>query len=186
MEMMIYITRRALVAVCLFGLAASIPGDQTTNKVCPIQGPSFPKPSDITTLVVFTDAAKAVDAAIDTALQTGVTAYGDTLSNTSTFSIGVFSASDTVLAYQRHITDPTEANNSVGVRSADADTVYRVRSASKVLTVLSFLSKVGYRKWYEPVTLYLSEELFMPSTQSNFPSGARPKWSEITIGDLAS
>lgn len=180
-DRIMYIINHAAVVTYLFGFAAS-----TTTKICPILGPSFPKPSGIGSFSAFTGATKALDAAIDAALQSGEAAYGPAPFNTSTFSIGVLSAGDDGLSYQRHFTDPIVANSSVGVNHADANTVYRIGSASKAFTVLTFLSKIGYRRWYDPITLYLPKELFVPNERDNLSTGALPQWSDITVGDLAS
>jgi hypothetical protein len=180
------IQNQVFAIVCLIDLVASLLTSLTTNKICPIIGPSFPKPSNIASYLAFQNASKSLDGAINAALLSGISTYGDTPFNTSTFSIGVYSANDEGLAYQNHFTDPSVAKSGVGVHSVDADTVYRIGSTSKLFTVLGFLSKVGYQKWYDPIMLYLPEELFAPSKQENLSNGALPQWSEITIGDLAS
>ena len=180
------IRTQAVAVVCFFKLVSSLPTSLTTNKICPILGPSFSRPSNIGSYPAFQNASRSLDNAINAALINGISTYGDALFNTSTFSIGVYSANDEGLAYQKHFTDPTVAKSDVGVHSVDADTIYRIGSTSKLFTVLGFLSKVGYQKWYDPITLYLPEDLFAPSKLDNISTGALPQWSDITIGDLAS
>lgn len=175
-----------LAVICWASLLVSTSAALLTKKICPIHGPSFPKPSNIASQPAFKNAAQALDAAINAALHSGTSTYGDAPFNTSTFSIGVYSANDDGLAYQKHFTDPAVANSGFGVNSVDADTVYRIGSASKTFTVLGFLSKIGYQKWYDPVTLYLPQQLFAPNNQADASTGALPQWSEITVADLAS
>ena len=120
---------------------------------------------------------------MDAAIRSGTTRYGDAYYNESTFSIGVFSAHDDGLLYQKHHTDSTVANSSAGVHSVDANTVYRLGSTSKVFTVLTFLAQVGDRRFGDPVTDHLPELLTPVATAGG---GTSPKWDKITLGDLAS
>lgn len=94
----------------------------------------------------------------------------------------MFSASDNGLFYQYHHTGPAVANSTFGVNKVDADSIYRIGSISKLLTVYLFLLCESDIRWSDPVSKYLPQLL---EDKQNSWNEITPDWDEITIGDLA-
>ncbi|KAI0395148.1 beta-lactamase/transpeptidase-like protein [Xylariaceae sp. FL0594] len=68
-----------------------------------------------------------------------------------TFSLGLFSAhSDDVLQY--HHTGPDVQKSTLGVNRVDGDSVYRLASMSKVITVYAGLLLLDPSDWHKPLT----------------------------------
>ncbi|KAF4631598.1 hypothetical protein G7Y89_g6535 [Cudoniella acicularis] len=166
----------------LVGTSAAL---QTTTKVCPVLGQVYPVPSGLSSNEKFQAATKLFDAALNTTLETGISTDGAGPFNATTLSIGMFSASEKGLIYQRHYTDPSVRNSKFGTQNADADSIYRLGSISKLLTVYLFLIREGDSRFNDPVTKYIPE-LAAAASSPPSPNGITPNWNEITIGQLAS
>lgn len=150
---------------------------------CPLEGPIFPKPQNLSTSATIKAAIKdltAVFAARDADNATG--------GYTNSYSVQVFSTSDTgsTPLFQHYHTAPNLASfNSTGVTQVDADTVYRVGSVTKIFTVYTFLVEAGDIHFNSPITDYVPE---LAALVNNRSANAikRVAWEDITIGDLAS
>lgn len=141
---------------------------------CPLLGPQYPAPTDIASDVSFQKAIETLESELDRKLNT-------TPFNTTSFSLSVFSASDTDLLWQYHHSTALLASSSLGARTVDADSVYRIGSISKLLTVYLYLMLEGDTKWNDPVIQYLPELERLAGNESHVV----PNWTEITLGDLA-
>lgn len=176
-----------LVSIYLFSFASAF---RISTKVCPILGPPFPKPSSLSSDPAFRNAIQSLDSNIDIALRTGDSPYGSSPFNSSTFSIGVFSTGDPDLIFQRHHTDPSVGKSGVGVRKVDAETIYRIGSNGKFLSVLTFLAQVGYARLGDAVMDYIPELQSRSGAADGLKIGGIPvpptRWEDITLGDLAS
>lgn len=100
--------------------------------------------------------------------------------NETTFSIGMFSTSSDDLVYQYHHTSSVVARDQFGTQKVDAESIYRIGSISKLLTVYLFLVCEGDRYFNEPIAK------FLPQLEDADWNSLTPDWNEITIGDLAS
>lgn len=138
-------------------------------------GRAFPTPANVASDPKFQVAVKSFDALLSTHLS-------DSGANQNTsFSISVFSASGPDLLYERHHTSEAVARASFGINEVNGDSIYRIGSISKLLTVYTFLIQVGDRHLNEPITNYVPELLEMRGHDNPDPS-----WEEITLGELAS
>ena len=86
------------------------------------------------------------------------------------------------LFYQYHHIGPLVANSSYGVNKVDADSIYRIGSISKLLTIYLFLLSEGDVRWSDPVTKHLPQLLQYKTESWN---DVTPDWESITVGDLA-
>jgi CubicO group peptidase (beta-lactamase class C family) len=168
----------SLASVLVFNIFVSVPAAHSA-KFCPLLGPAFPSPLRLTSNDRFQAATASFDAALNNKLKAEPF-------NTTTFSIGMFSTSEPGLVYERHYTDPSVADGDVGTKKADADSVYRIGSISKLLTVYLFLIHVGDQRFSDPVTKYIPELAAAAFSNADSPNGETPDWNEITIGQLAS
>ncbi|CAK7236662.1 hypothetical protein SCUCBS95973_009684 [Sporothrix curviconia] len=102
-----------------------------------------------------------------------------------TFSLGAFSLHDTaasdVLQFQYTAAEIATAGN--GTTSVNADSIYRVASVTKVMTVLSGLIKLASTDWDRPL-----DDIFplLSSYQDDHPGGPfSVNWTAVTLRSLA-
>jgi CubicO group peptidase (beta-lactamase class C family) len=158
----------------------------TGTKVCPLLGAVFPAPTGLSTNVQFQAATKLFDTAMTNALITGISTNGPAPFNATTISIGMFSVSEKNLIYERHYTDSSVRNSQIGTQQVDANSIYRLGSIGKFLTVYLFLIRDGDQHFNDPITKYVPELAGLDNVGMESPNGITPNWSEITIGELAS
>lgn len=144
-------------------------------EACPLLGQPYPPPKSIASEPRWAKAAKSLDATLDQKVATAP--YKGT-----TFSVGIFSASDDEAFYQYHHTSAAVANSTYGTNKVDGDSIYRIGSISKLLTVYMFLISEGDLKWSDPVAKHLPQLLKYKSESWN---DITPDWNSITVGDLA-
>jgi CubicO group peptidase (beta-lactamase class C family) len=138
---------------------------------CPLLGPAYPAATDLAS-----PAFVAAKAKFDAALASNTQIDKDGVS----FAIEIYSSrSKDAGSIHRNFNTATAQNSSVTV---DPDTLFRIHSISKVLTVYTMLSKLSYQYWHEPVTKYIPE--LANSQRHDVVSDV--DWSEVTLGSLAS
>lgn len=101
-----------------------------------------------------------------------------------TFSLGLFSAHDPEAAasLQFHHTGPDIINSSLGVNLVDGDSIYRVASMTKVVSVYAGLLLLDPDDWNKPLTEIFPEIASLPSDDSVH----HIQWDTITPFSLAS
>ncbi|KAK0727547.1 beta-lactamase/transpeptidase-like protein [Lasiosphaeria miniovina] len=149
---------------------------------CPLYGPLLPKPQNLLNDAGIKSAAKALDDIfvkyIDNDNSTG--------SDHFSYSVEVFSGSEDKALWSHYWTAPNLGGlNSSGVKSVDADTVYRIGSITKVFTVLTFLATIGDGIWNDPITKYIPEIAALVKSTAD-ESIFSTDWEAITVGSLAS
>ncbi|KAI1118259.1 beta-lactamase/transpeptidase-like protein [Nemania sp. NC0429] len=163
------------VTAALAGLGLHLSGAQAKERICPLKGPQFPAPTDLGSEALFQNATSVIDAFIRANLAQAP--YNET-----TFSIGMFSTTDDGLLYEFHHTDPAVATSRLGSNKVDADSIYRIASITKILTVYQWLIADGDRKFNDPISDFVPQLLHYETRQKDYPA---PSWSEITVNDLA-
>lgn len=121
-------------------------------EACPLLGKQYPPPKALSSEPKWQAATKRLDATLNGLIKKAP--YKDT-----TFSVGIFSAFDDGLSYQYHNTGPSVSNSSYGVNKVDANSIYRIGSISKLLSIYLFLLCEGDTKWSDPVSKHLPELL---------------------------
>ncbi|KAI1162095.1 beta-lactamase/transpeptidase-like protein [Nemania serpens] len=159
----------------LAGFGLHLSGAQAKERICPLKGPQFPAPTGLGSEALFRDATSVIDAYIRANLTQAP--YNET-----TFSIGMFSTTDDDLIYEFHHTDLTVATSSLGANEVDADSIYRIASITKILTIYQWLIADGDRKFNDPISDFVPQLLHYETRQKDYPA---PSWSEITVNDLA-
>ncbi|OCL14694.1 beta-lactamase/transpeptidase-like protein [Glonium stellatum] len=148
---------------------------------CPLIGPEFPNPRNLSTHAAFQAAIKNL---------TDIFNYIDTSNTTSaqnfSYSVQVFSTDENfpTLFEHHHTASNLRSFNSSGVRNVGASTVYRLGSVTKVFTVLAFLAEVGDTHFNEPITKFVPE--LANATKPGSDVVRYVNWEEVTIGGLAS
>jgi len=144
---------------------------------CPILGPAYPAVVNPASSPVLQQAKTACDEALALALSTGAVPGA----NETSFSIRIFSS---------HVEEPIyEYYHTAGKTQHEVgpETLYRIGSISKLVTVYAILAKLSDRYWDEPVTKYVKELAAAATTGGNHGNAIdHVQWSEVTLGDLAS
>ncbi|KAK4946532.1 hypothetical protein LTR10_014384 [Elasticomyces elasticus] len=149
---------------------------------CGLLGPVYPVPANLTGTDAIRGAQSTFQRLMDEALQNGTTPWSHVDAVNTTISIGVFSmqSDDFVAQYQYTGSNPQLKTRLSGGK-LDTDTLYRLRSVTKLLTVYTFLAKLGTSHWSEPVANFIPELASQLTRNSinNF------NWSAVTLGSLA-
>ncbi|KAF3036159.1 hypothetical protein E8E12_003041 [Didymella heteroderae] len=140
----------------------------TGASICPMLGPVFPIPKDLHSSVAFQDTLKGLRAKIEEAFASGITTHGP-VDSSDTYSIQIFSTSSQYMLLDYHRRGPAVLGN----RAIDGDSVYRIASTSKLITVYLLLIQAGPAIFSDRVIEYLPEL-----------AGA-VHWDDITVGSLA-
>jgi CubicO group peptidase (beta-lactamase class C family) len=154
----------------LLALAVPIAVVSAANKPAPLLGPVFVSSLDPTKSQVIAKAQKAFPEVLKAAAQQLQ------FDRNTTFSINVFSSSSNQSVFNYHYQAPNLNSTKI-----DNDSIYRVGSLSKLLTVYSFLAAAGNDAWNKPVTEFIPELAGVDESKAI----DNLKWSEVTVGALA-
>ena len=155
---------------------------------CPILGPNYPSPTSIATSSIIQAALSNLTIALNSLVATGNSSAGAYAANETSFSIGVFSASDNSSSpfWHYHNTAPNVANSTVGVKKVDENSVYWMGSITKLFADYSLLVEAGDEYWDQPVTKYVPE--LAAVAQGDASEGVedidRFRWEDVTVGQL--
>jgi hypothetical protein len=154
---------------------------------CPLIGPDFPAPKSLPSSKTFQSAITNLTQILSNALTTGITSYGPFDPTNTSFSIEMFSTHQPLPLYTNHSSSPLLAESQYGTKSVDSNTIYRIGSLTKLISVYTFLIQDGDIKLNEPVTKYVPELLAaaqaLNATQDPLDHVA---WEDVTLGELAS
>jgi CubicO group peptidase (beta-lactamase class C family) len=143
---------------------------------CPLLGPVFPSAEDPAKTKAIQSATNDFSGIIDQAFSSGL------LDNeTTSFSISVFSANQETPLFSTHFAS-RGLNDSLPSGELNGDTIYRLGSITKLLTVYSILAQNGDVAFAKPVTDYVPE--LKNATFEDAIDSVR--WCEVTVGSLAS
>ncbi|RMJ19119.1 hypothetical protein CDV36_001176 [Fusarium kuroshium] len=159
------------VTLALLALAGGTLGQ--TNPTCPLLGPVFPP----------VQKGLAKSAAVKTAIEI----LTDELNNVvkegtdTTLYVQAFSGTDKIFSYGYA---PPSTSGSLTSGTLNENTVFRIGSVSKLITVYALLAEVGMERLNDPVTRWVPE-LAKAMNHRDDPAQS-PRWNEVTIGQLAS
>ena len=141
---------------------------------CPFLGPSYPKPTNISSDQTISDALQNITDTIELALSSG-----QIDNETTAFSLTAFSTSDTDSNpfFEYHHTPPSLSESNEGVKEVTGDSIYRIGSVSKAVTVYTLLVANGFKNWQSPITDFIPE--------LRDAAGSSTAWDEVTIEALA-
>lgn len=158
---------------------------RTVSASCPLLGTSFPVPRNLSGSSIIQSAIANLTATIHEAGSTGNSSHGIFNTNATSFSIQIFDTKSAEPLLDYHNSAPLlAAASDSGVKTVDANTVYRIGSISKLLTVFTFLLEAGDSLWNDPVTDYVPELKAAAQQSTNNVNSVR--WNEVTLGALAS
>ncbi|OHE99991.1 hypothetical protein CORC01_04638 [Colletotrichum orchidophilum] len=171
---------RLLQPLALLAIADLVNGQRVDLSNCPLLGPAYPHPN-LHKSQVIKDTKESFAKLIENAIFTGETELGKINTATASFSIGVFSADSDKFIYEHHHRG-TQLEGTLTGGSLNANTLYRIGSVTKLLTVYMILIKLGPTYWNEPITKFIPELADAPAGNR----AHRVQWSEVTLGALAS
>ncbi|OBT65499.1 hypothetical protein VE03_04985 [Pseudogymnoascus sp. 23342-1-I1] len=153
---------------------------------CVLVGPDVPIPRAVSSTSAFKDGIVSLKKAIADAISTGVTSYGDMDASATSFSLEIYSVHEEEPLFTYHYDAPGLANSTDGVTKIDSDSIYRLASISKMLTVYTFLAAVGDVSFNEPITKYIPELAEYAAQHSDADEIDFIDWDSITVGSLTS
>lgn len=159
-----------------------------STKPCPLLGPDFPPPVSLINRDAIQNAKQKLTHSLQAALL-NATIYGQFDPNATSFSLDVYSIHEKNSLFTYHFSAPALAHPAEGVATVDSNTIYRIGSVSKLLTVYTYLIQVGDVSFNEPITNYVPElasyaashSAALQSNEIDFVD-----WNSITVGALAS
>jgi len=156
-------------------LAALVPVATAQN--CPFLGPSYPANTD-RTAPAFVSAGAAFDKILADSFASGKFTANDTA-----FAIQVFAAdSPKTPIYSTYHTSTAPLVGQNKTVAVGPDSVFRVYSLSKLISVYTILAKLGDKYWDEPVSKYIPEFANLQGGNPVYDAD----WDQITVGSLAS
>lgn len=166
-------------------MLAAVPRSYAAAPDCPYLGPDFPKPTELSTNEIMKAAFSNLTSVLDAAINTEVSDYGNFKANTNSWSIQIFDTQSSTPLYQNHHTQPNLTSlSSVGVNTVDENSVFRLGSLTKLLSIYTFLILDGDTHFQEPITKYVPELAALAKTRTNAVNDVQ--WEDVTLGDLAS
>ena len=160
----------------LQGLFLVLSTGVVASKPCPLLGSVFPPPSHVGAEASWQSFASNLSQNLNHYIQAGRTPFGAVVANSTSFSIRVESIDSDQPLFDFHHTATLLTN-----QTTDANTVYRIGSVSKLLTVYALLVERGYDILNDPISKYVA----LPQDKA---AGALKQlaWDEVTLGALAS
>ena len=146
---------------------------------CPLLGPDLATPTALSS----SPAVQAAVRSFPEVIEKGT--YGSIDLSNSTFSASVFSAADNETIYTWYNTANSVKRATTGINAVDGDSVYRLGSISKLLTVYAWLTELGDGYWHQSITQYVPELKQASSNYSTATAIDQVDWEDITLGELA-
>jgi CubicO group peptidase (beta-lactamase class C family) len=143
-------------------------------KWCPPFGTALPAPTNVAAHPAMRSAVAELTKALDEAV-TGARPNISYQANVTSSSVGALAPLDAagVHIFQHHHAAPVR-NTTAGARAVDGDSVYRIGSVTKAVTVFALLRQLqqdGKLAWDDPVTKYLPELAAAAASAENNDSG---------------
>ncbi|KAF4498928.1 beta-lactamase-like 1 [Fusarium agapanthi] len=157
-------------------LAAFLQQTNAQETPCPLLGAIFPPVQHPLQSSDFSDTVAQLNATFNQLDRNGTLEGFNT-----TFYIQAFSASNTL--FQRGYVPPS-MKGFLTSGSLNEDTVFRVGSVSKLLTVYTLLVEVGMKHMNDPVTKWVPE-LALAARKNKGDPTRKVQWDEVTIGQLS-
>ncbi|KAH8698897.1 beta-lactamase/transpeptidase-like protein [Talaromyces proteolyticus] len=169
-----------------FSLASAV-----SKNYCPLLGPVYPTPKSLGTDSAFHAAKQNISSTLDAVVAGNSSLLGSTYNtNTTSLSVQLWSTNDSTPLFEYYYTSPLTRSSSIGVTDVDEDTVFRIGSASKLLTVLLLLIEKGdvvlsdhVVKWV-PELADAAKQLRCNATD-RWDRIDHVQWEELTLRDLA-
>jgi len=155
----------------------------------PLLGPVFQPPTKPSSSSHISLALSHLRDQLASGLQNGVSSFGNFTPNATSVSMTIISTFEQTPLFDFHFPSPLLANGSEGGASiVDSDSIYRIGSISKLLTVYALLLNGAEDLWDRPVTDFIPElkEIAEMDRRDGLDHITDVIWDQVTIGALAS
>ncbi|KAL8730060.1 MAG: hypothetical protein Q9181_004791 [Wetmoreana brouardii] len=161
----------------------------TTGTLGDFTGPTYPAPKDLTSEQSLVSAAwNNVTSTIHTYLNEPSTDLtGPSGLRNLTFSLGIFSVQDLSAAesLQFHFTSAEVANSTTGATKVDGNSIYRLASITKLVTIFAGMLELDDTDWDRPITDFVpSLAEFARNTSGENDPVNTVQWDKITLAAL--
>ena len=149
-------------------------------------GPAYLPPQKLQCSENLSSTLSNLSTQLTTILANGSSPFGNFTGNASSVSISIVNTcqKNPLFAFQ---STSKELNISAGgTTKVTSDSIFRIGSISKLLTVYAFLLNDGFAHWDRPVTDYVPELRKDVLSQINISKVDQVMWEDISLGSLAS
>lgn len=154
---------------------------------CPLLGADFPAPRDLSSQPSMKSSIASLSQVLKNTISTTNSIYGSFDSANTSFALEIFSTHEVAPLFTKYYTSPSVAENTFGSQSVDTNTIFRIGSLTKLLTIYTFLINDGDIKFNDPVTKYVPELAAAASSLNAAEDSLEyVDWEDITLGELAS
>ncbi|KAF7547401.1 hypothetical protein G7046_g9019 [Stylonectria norvegica] len=174
---MVFAKHFAVVAAAIIVFSGASQAQSSPN--CPFLGPVFPAPQNV--LQKPTSVPSALGN-LTIAIQQLLDEDTVNAANVS-FYLNVFTKDDSVFSFNH---SAPNLKDSLTSGTLDEDTVFRIGSVSKLLTVYALLSEVGMGHMNDPVTTWVPELAKLAKQKGTLAPVENVNWGQVTLGALAS
>ncbi|OJD26306.1 hypothetical protein ACJ73_02308 [Blastomyces percursus] len=144
---------------------------------CSLISPSFPPPRSLSRSSTW---KKALDD-FESNLKELLRQSADLDASTTSFSINVFSSHEEKLLYEYHHDAPGLKGSIAEGQKLNGDTMYRIASISKAMTVYTLLIEAGFKYFNEPIAKFIPEiQLAIWKAGRSPDDTIVPQWRDIT------
>ncbi|EER28262.1 penicillin-binding protein, putative [Coccidioides posadasii C735 delta SOWgp] len=166
---------RVLLGLCaslllLYGVSA-----RGKPRDCALLGPAFPRPTDLPSSQSFKNDLDRLSRKLAEALESSTINGAE-----SSFSLNIFTVEDEAPIWEYHHV-ASQFNGTLPAEGLDGDTIYRIASITKLLTVYVLLIESGFEVLDEKITKYIPELAAVPKGVET----DTVQWNDITLGALA-
>ncbi|EON62896.1 hypothetical protein W97_02121 [Coniosporium apollinis CBS 100218] len=149
-------------------------------------GPVFQAPRGLDTNIGFLSASSQLSRHLEDVLSSGASPFGSFTRDATSVSISMVSAAQESPLFEFQYTSSLLNVTANGTRKVSGDSIFRIGSISKLLTVYALLLKSGLVHWERPVTDYIPELRHNTGQPRDKDGINRVQWEEVTVGSLAS
>ena len=142
---------------------------------CPLPGPAYPIPTAAISSPIISNASATLKTTLDQLLANSTLGAAN-----ATFYVTAFSADDVIFDYG-YESPANDGSLTAGV--LNRNTIFRIGSVSKFMTVYTLLAATGLKYVNDPVTKWVPELAAAGSTDGSDIETTH--WEDITIGALA-
>ena len=158
----------------------------TPSSPCVLLGPTFPPPRLLSTNFGFLSTCSQLSSTLKSSLEQGKGPFGNFTSNASSVSISIASTAQDSTIFDFNFTGSSLDTSAGGTDRVSANSIFRIGSISKLLTVYAFLLNGGLELWERPVTEYVPELRQLSQNYGDCSDLNSVRWQEVTLGSLAS
>lgn len=130
--------------------------------------------------------ASDLDSALRSILTSGQSPYGDYTPNATSVSMKLTSAVDGSTLFAFDFTANNLEGSTDKTSEVNENSIFRIGSVSKLLTVYAFILNHGYDYWDRAITEFVPELREAVVKTAIEPVTDRVRWEEVTLGSLCS